>query len=102
MAKSENAGPRKPPVLILGGTENARSLALGLGRRGIEAYASVLDHESVRCSRYCTRSFPLDKKAPAKEQWGMLLFGPNNHRFAGSLIFPCSDEAVEFVAQNRH
>ncbi|MGH7494844.1 MAG: carboxylate--amine ligase [bacterium] len=102
MAKIENTGPRKPPVLILGGTENALSLTRSLGRRGIDVYAAVPAHESVRFSRYCTRSFPLAASVPAKEQWCTLLFGPTAQRLSGSLIFPCSDEAVEFVAQNRH
>lgn len=101
MAKSETAGTRKPPVLILGGCENALSVARSLGRRGIDVYASVLENESVRSSRYCKQSFPYAKSEPAKERWEALLLSTYNYHLLGSLILPCSDEAVEFVAQKR-
>ncbi len=98
---SETAGASKPPVLILGGCENALSVARSLGKRGIDIYASVVENESVLSSKYCTQSFSYAKGEPAKERWHKLLLSPNNHRLRGSVIFPCSDEAIEFVAQNR-
>lgn len=99
--RPRQGGVGSPPALILGGTENALSLARSLGRRGIRVYAAVLQHEAVRFSRYCARSFPLAPHAPAKDQWRALLFDSGRARLHGSVIFPCSDEAVEFVAENR-
>ena len=68
MTRSDLKRAGKPPVLILGGTENALSLARSLGRHGIDVYAAVLQHEAVRFSRYCQRSFAADSdswRAPA-------------------------------------
>jgi predicted ATP-grasp superfamily ATP-dependent carboligase len=102
MVKTKMSSATRPPVLILGGCENALSLARSLGRRGIQIYASVGASECVRVSRYCTQSFPFSRSEPAPEKWHELLLSPNNHRLRGALIFPCSDEAVEFVANHRH
>ena len=101
MTRSDLKRAGKPPVLILGGTENALSLARSLGRHGIDVYAAVLQHEAVRFSRYCQRSFALTHNQPVKEQWRALLFDRREPLVQGGLIFPCSDEAVEFVAENR-
>jgi len=93
---------RKPPVLILGGAQNALSIARSLGRRGIDIYISVFEDEHALHTRYRTQCFPYSNKETVHEFWMDLLFGENSHFLHGSVIFACGDDGVEFVAQNKN
>jgi len=92
---------KKPPVLILDGYENALSLTRSFGRRGIDVYLSTAKDAIAMFSKYCNKSFPYPNKETVYKFWTDLLVNNNNRVPHGSVIFPCNDYAVEFVAKNR-
>jgi len=90
-----------PPVIILGGSANALSVARSLGRRGIKVYLSASEGRHVQYSRYCTKSFPFGRAVKGSDFWRDLLLGERSEQFHGSVIFACNDEAVGFIARHR-
>jgi predicted ATP-grasp superfamily ATP-dependent carboligase len=98
---SEPAPGNLPPVVILGGSVNALSVARSLGRRGIKVYLSASEGRHVQYSRYCTEAFPVDGTCKAADFWRELLLGPRSERHHGSVIFACNDDAVSFIANQR-
>jgi D-aspartate ligase len=88
------------PVLILGGTENALSVARNLGGRGVAVRISSHIKTLGMRSRFCRESFPIRDGQSAAEFWRALLLG-DEHSLYGHIIFPCSDEALEFLAGHR-
>jgi predicted ATP-grasp superfamily ATP-dependent carboligase len=89
-----------PPAIILGGSTNAVSVARSLGRRGIRVFVSVAEGRHALYSRYCTKGFPYGRDAEAADFWRKLLLARDS-TLRGSVILPCNDEAVTFVARNR-
>ena len=89
------------PVLILGGQENTLCLTRSFGRRGVPVYISA----TIAClavrSRYCRGSYTAPPNRTVSEYWQELLLDVRPPALAGSVIFPCSDEAVEFLARHR-
>ncbi len=90
-----------PPVLILDGSHNALSITRSLGRRGIPVYNSLEAHKHALFSRYCTQSFPFSNRETVQEFWQELLFSQRGEHLHGSVIFPCGDDGIEFVAHHR-
>jgi predicted ATP-grasp superfamily ATP-dependent carboligase len=90
-----------PPVVILGGSVNALSVARSLGRRGIRIFLSASEGRHVQYSRYCTKAFPFGRHIKGSDFWRDLLLGPRATELRGSVILVCNDEAVGFVARNR-
>jgi predicted ATP-grasp superfamily ATP-dependent carboligase len=90
-----------PPVLILGGSVNALSVARSLGRRGIRIFLSASEGRHVQYSRYCTQSYPFGRSVTGSDFWHDLLLGSRGRELHGSVILVCNDEAVSFVARNR-
>ena len=89
-----------PPVLILGGSVNALSVARSLGRRGIEVRASVSMGNHVLFSRYCKKRLAIPPGIHKKTYWKELLLGRPAEWIKGNVLFPCNDEAVEFIAEH--
>jgi len=90
-----------PPVVILGGSANALSVARSLGRRNIRVHVSVSAGRHALFSRYCTKRFPLPRGVDCSDFWMQLLCGPRSDALRGSVILTCNDEAVAFVARHR-
>jgi predicted ATP-grasp superfamily ATP-dependent carboligase len=90
-----------PPVLILGGSVNALSIARSLGRRGITINLSASEGRHVQYSRYCRKSFPFGRSVKGSDFWSDLLLSSRGTELHGSVIFVCNDEAVSFVANHR-
>lgn len=90
------------PVLLLGGKENALSIARNLGRRGVTVRASGPANCWARYSRYCAEDFPIENDASPAKAWDRLLLSPLSRRLHGHILFPLSDEAIEYVAQRQH
>jgi predicted ATP-grasp superfamily ATP-dependent carboligase len=90
-----------PPVIVLGGSANALSVARSLGRRGIHVYLSASEGRHVQYSRYCTKSFPFSRSVKGADFWRDLLFGARLDELRGSIVFACNDEAVGFIARHR-
>jgi predicted ATP-grasp superfamily ATP-dependent carboligase len=91
----------KIPVLILGGQENALSIARSLGKRGIPIHVSADPDCWALRSRYCSGRYPRPAGVESKDYWGGLLLSNNKSPLEGSVILTGSDEAIEFVARNR-
>lgn len=90
----------KVPVLVLGGKENSLGTARSLGRHGIKVRVSGPSNCWGMNSRYCAERFPIPFGTGAAAFWTALLLSPRSAALHGHIIFPCSDEALEFVAEN--
>jgi predicted ATP-grasp superfamily ATP-dependent carboligase len=89
------------PVLVLGGKENSLSLVRHLGRCGITVRASGPSNCWGMYSRYCQESFPIPRGQSASLFWKNLLLSHDEERLHYHIIFACSDEAIEFIAEHR-
>lgn len=92
-----NAHASIPSALVLGGDANALSVARSLGRHGVCVHVSGRRGAPALRSRFCARRVPLDGRSPA-EFWSELLLGGDGIIPEGSVLLPCDDEAVQFVA----
>jgi predicted ATP-grasp superfamily ATP-dependent carboligase len=89
------------PVLLLGGKENALSIARNLGRLGVTVRASGPRSCWALYSRYCTEGFPTGPANGLTDFWDRLLLSDTSHRLHGHILFPLSDEAIEYVAKRQ-
>lgn len=89
------------PVLILGGKENSLSLARHLGCHGITVRVSGPANCWGMYSRYCRQRFLVPYGKSIVEFWKNLLLSPNDGRLHDHILFACSDEAIEFIAEHR-
>lgn len=87
--------------MLLGGDANSMAITRSLGRRGIPVRVSCKPEELVAHSRFCAGSHPLAIGVSALEFWGDLLLATDRPTFQGSVLLPCSDEALEFMADHR-
>ena len=87
-----------PPAIVLGGCQNALSVARNLTRQGIEVVALNYPYEAVRFSRFA-RYIRLDGDA-SPATWEQYLLSDESQRLRGSVLLPCSDEAVSIVVNN--
>jgi predicted ATP-grasp superfamily ATP-dependent carboligase len=90
-----------PPALILGGSANALSLVRSLGWRGVRVAVSVTRGNHALYSRYCAQRLPVPDSRRVHDFWRELLLGQAGRTLEGSVLLPCNDDAVEFVARNR-
>lgn len=86
------------PVLVLGGQENALSVVRSLGRRGIPVRVSARQGCSALRSRFCAGAYPIRPQEEPGKFWERLLLENLEQELGGSIIFPCDDHAVEFLA----
>lgn len=88
------------PVLVLGGKENSLSIVRHLGGLGIAVSCSGgLDCWGM-ASRHCAGRYPVAPGKRPEDAWTDLLLGPDSPVAEGTILFPCSDEALRFVAEN--
>jgi predicted ATP-grasp superfamily ATP-dependent carboligase len=52
-------------------------------------------------SRYCADCYPVPDASEPASFWEELLFGHKHPELQGSIVFPCSDDAIEFMASRR-
>lgn len=88
------------PVLILGGKENALSLTRSLGRVGIRVGVSGPPDCWGIYSSYCSERYYFSRNTDPKVYWQNLLLGPNPVIRERHILLPCSDNAIEFLAEN--
>lgn len=88
-------------VLLLGGQENVLSVMRSLGKRGISVFVSSVRDCWAYKSRYCCGAYPVLNADAVESTWWDLLLNPSSKQttLKGSLIFACSDEAIEFIAK---
>jgi predicted ATP-grasp superfamily ATP-dependent carboligase len=89
------------PILILGGKENSLSITRHLGGLGVSVRVSGPANCWGIYSRYCQESFLVRPGTSAAQFWHNLLLA-SDRRLDGHVIFACSDEAIEFIADNYH
>ena len=89
------------PVLLLGGQENALSVIRSLTRHGVPVSLSAPESCWALRSRHCARRYPIELNVDRAAFWEDLLLGPGHPELRGSVIFPCNDEAIEFMAARR-
>lgn len=89
-----------PPVILLGGTANALSVAWTLGRRGIVVCALAPATAPIRYSRY-SRWLPLPENGDLQERWLEYLTGDGAAALHGAVVLPCSDDGIELIARHR-
>ena len=95
----QRAIPLAPaPAIVLGGSQNALSVARNLTRQGIEVAALNYPYEAVRFSRFATYVKLGGDGSPAA--WEQYLLSTESQSLNGSVLLPCSDEAVSIVVNN--
>lgn len=99
VVESQKTG--KPPIVILGGAENALSVARSLGRRGIKVYCITSDRqEYVKHSRYCELiAFPDTDNL--REAYANYLTSDESQHIHGSVLLACSDLGLEILIDKR-
>ncbi|MGI9610484.1 MAG: hypothetical protein ACR2NL_09365 [Acidimicrobiia bacterium] len=105
MMQSSNrrAGQQRPPVIALGGFLPTLAIMRSLGPRGVSVHVLGDDAapsrsipETLRFSRYCVDFIPFVEDVEAG--WFQWL---TEAQMEGAVVIPCSDPALEFVAQYR-
>jgi predicted ATP-grasp superfamily ATP-dependent carboligase len=91
-------GSNATPVMVLGGKDNSLAVTRHLGSYGIKVRVSGPANCWGMHSRYCAEHFAIPFGSGAGAFWKELLLGPDSRRLHGHILFPCSDEALEFVA----
>ncbi|MGH7984757.1 MAG: hypothetical protein ACREQX_00500 [Candidatus Binataceae bacterium] len=86
------------PAIIVGGHENALSVARNLTRQGIPVFALNYPYEPIRFSRYA-KYIHLDDSG-SLEAWKQFLCGPQSDHLRGSVLLTCSDEAIATILSN--
>ncbi len=89
-----------PPVVLLGGTTNALSIARSLGPRGVLVLALNDAGSHVRYSRFA-RWVPQAEGGDVQQVWLDWLLSEGKERYPGAVVLPCCDDGVELVARNR-
>jgi predicted ATP-grasp superfamily ATP-dependent carboligase len=89
-----------PPVVLLGGSTNALSIARSLGRTGVKVYAINWHTAAVRYSRYC-HWLPVPWNGNDQESWTSYLLGPESDSLRGAVLLAGSDQGIEIIADHR-
>lgn len=92
---------KKPPVLIIGGQENALCVARSLGEKGITVRITASENCFAYKSRYCKQSYPVPEKKDDHDYWFELLLTGKHPELHGSVVMVGSDLAIEFIAHNK-
>lgn len=100
MPRSEGITATRAPVpaIVLGGAENAISVARSLARNGVGVFAVNYPYEAVRFSRYA--SYVHLKGGGSPRAWARFLTSPESNHLRGSVLLACSDEAISVILDN--
>lgn len=80
------------PAIVIGGKQNALSVARNLARSGVRVIAINYPHEPIRFSRYAQFiHFPRESSPLA---WVRFLLSSESNHLRGSVLLLCSDEVV--------
>ena len=91
----------RPPAIILGGDDNALSIARSLGRAGITTYVINEPRALVRNSRFCNWVDVPRTAGPLEADWAAYLLGDESNHLRGSVLLAASDAALELIAEHR-
>ena len=87
-----------PPAIVLGGNENAVSVARNLSGAGICVHFLNRPEVPARRSRH-GRWIALEGGPDAPQHWLRFLLGSESDRLAGAVLLACSDEAIELITK---
>jgi D-aspartate ligase len=85
------------PAIILGGDENALSVARNLAGAGVPVYKINRPHVPARYSRHGKW---LAEAGSTPREWAGFLLGERSRPLAGAVLLAGSDEAIELIAEN--
>jgi D-aspartate ligase len=88
-------------VLVLGGQENALAIVRSLSARGVPVSLSASQTCWALRSRYCCQRYVVPRGESAADYWEKLLLGNTDAGLDGSVLFACSDDAIEFISARR-
>lgn len=86
-------------AVILGGNENALSVARNLSRAGVLVYFLNRPNVPARHSRH-GRWIEIEGGPDAPQHWKRFLLGCASDHLSGAVLLACSDEAIELVTDN--
>ncbi|NQZ97451.1 MAG: carboxylate--amine ligase [Myxococcales bacterium] len=89
-----------PPAIVIGGKENALSVARSLGRRGIRVLSLAGPGKPIQHSRY-SEPIALGSGESCAEGWARFLLGQASEPLRGAVLLACDDEAIEIVVRHR-
>ena len=87
-------------VILLGGQENTLSVTRALGRLGVHVTVIAREECFALRSKYCAQKMVAEPNSSLEEAWFEALLGPKTNAKKGSIIFPCSDSAIAFIADH--
>ncbi len=85
------------PAIVLGGSQNALSVARNLSRNNVDVNAINYPYEAIRFSRYA-HYVSLGGGDPAA--WERFLLGHESNYLRGAILLACSDEAINIICSN--
>lgn len=85
------------PAIVLGGSQNALSVARNLSRVNIDVSAINYPYEAIRFSRYA-RYVSLGGGDPTA--WQRFLLSNESNYLRGAILLACSDEAINIICSN--
>ena len=88
----------RAPAIVIGGSQNALSVARNLSRHAIEVIAVNYSYEAIRFSRHA-RYIKLGGDGSPRT-WEEFLLGGESNYLSGAVLFPCSDEAITIIIRN--
>jgi predicted ATP-grasp superfamily ATP-dependent carboligase len=84
---------------LLGGRDNALSVARSLGGAGVRVYALNWPFRTVRFSRHC-HWIPTPAHGGGPEAWQSFLLGEASESLRGSVLLACEDAAIEILVRH--
>lgn len=93
------SGPSLPPVIVVGGNDNALSLVRGFGRRGIDVYVVNQPNADVAKSRFA-KVITLPDHTSFEDAAADWLCGSKSDHLQQSVLLAASDEALSIVAKH--
>ena len=92
---------KSPPILVLGGLENALAIVRSFWKKNIPVSVSAGADCPALWSRFCKGRYLYPVEEEAESYWEELLLGGAHPELRGSVVFACSDRGVSFLAKHR-
>lgn len=88
------------PVILLGGRENTLSAVRTFGRLGAKVLVIGRKGDFASRSRYCHQFEAAGEDETLADACRRILLDEATSQWAGGVVFPCSDDAIAFVADH--
>jgi predicted ATP-grasp superfamily ATP-dependent carboligase len=89
------------PVIILGGAENTLAIVRDFAKKGIETRVIAGRQCPAFDSRYTINKNVIPEGQASQEYFAKLLLDHFRKKWQGSVVFACSDDAIEFIIEHR-